>query len=264
MIRYACGSNEHPDPTLFVQVFRLLCTYSLVKPSKGSNVSGTELLQALMQTKKSLNAQQAPKQELFAQLDAAIDRGYLAQPLECSSAMTVEQDHLYTETPTVSGSSHLSLHNYDVVTTSQKVLSYVAGYTARQIKRVTQCSECIERLISTDNCERDEVINVMNRYNGLTYPSEELFKLVQSLEDAFLEVVGTLSIKDNTLHQIVERVSKIENLTIVGCLHHGPEITKKVSTFYLVMRAHFLAKSVNENLNAKKIKSKMNRKNSKL
>lgn len=51
MIRGACVSNDHPDSLLFVQVYRLLSFYSLVKPPKGSNVQGAEIFETLLQSK---------------------------------------------------------------------------------------------------------------------------------------------------------------------------------------------------------------------
>ncbi|XP_046407616.1 uncharacterized protein LOC124172243 [Ischnura elegans] len=48
MMRAACGDNDHPDSVQFVQVFRLMGTYSLVKPPKGCNVSGPDVLEALL------------------------------------------------------------------------------------------------------------------------------------------------------------------------------------------------------------------------
>lgn len=41
-------NRDHPDPLLFSQIFRLLSCYSLLKPPKGSNVEGGELLSSLV------------------------------------------------------------------------------------------------------------------------------------------------------------------------------------------------------------------------
>ncbi|KAK3909961.1 Transposable element P transposase [Frankliniella fusca] len=46
-IRGACGSNQHPDPRLFVNIYRLLMTYSRIKPPRGSNVTGGQVMDAL-------------------------------------------------------------------------------------------------------------------------------------------------------------------------------------------------------------------------
>lgn len=104
----------------------------------------------------------------------------------------------------------------------------------------------------------------MDRFGGLLYPSEELFQLVKTLEAAVLDVVRKLTVKENTLRQIVERVGEMEYLTLVGCPNHEKELTKNIVTFYLIMRANFIAKSVNKNYDAQKIKTKMNRKKAKL
>lgn len=49
-MRQNAGPNNTPDPTTFVQLFRLLSVYSLVSPPKGinSNVHGSDNLRALM------------------------------------------------------------------------------------------------------------------------------------------------------------------------------------------------------------------------
>lgn len=48
MMRSVCRSNDHPDSILYIQMFRLVSIYSLVKPPKGSNVSGGEMLETFM------------------------------------------------------------------------------------------------------------------------------------------------------------------------------------------------------------------------
>lgn len=51
MVRGAGGGSTHPESTQFIQIFRLLSLYSLVKPPKGSNVSGADMLQSLLNVK---------------------------------------------------------------------------------------------------------------------------------------------------------------------------------------------------------------------
>lgn len=38
-MRHACGANDHTDPLTFLQLYRLLSTYSLGKPPKGLSVA---------------------------------------------------------------------------------------------------------------------------------------------------------------------------------------------------------------------------------
>ncbi|KYQ56832.1 hypothetical protein ALC60_04231 [Trachymyrmex zeteki] len=46
-----CGFNEHPDSQLFIQMYKLVSTYSLVKPPKDCNISGGELMDVLLSIK---------------------------------------------------------------------------------------------------------------------------------------------------------------------------------------------------------------------
>lgn len=49
MMRYCC--NDHPDSQLFIQIYKLISTYSLVKSPKGCNVSSTEIMNVLLDIK---------------------------------------------------------------------------------------------------------------------------------------------------------------------------------------------------------------------
>ncbi|XP_029668203.1 uncharacterized protein LOC115238478 [Formica exsecta] len=51
MYRDASGSSGHSDPLLFIQIYRLMSFYSLVKPPKGSNVEGSEMFDTLLDSK---------------------------------------------------------------------------------------------------------------------------------------------------------------------------------------------------------------------
>ena len=48
LVRQSCAANTHPEPRVFAQLFRLMSIYSLVKPLKGSNITGGEMLTTLL------------------------------------------------------------------------------------------------------------------------------------------------------------------------------------------------------------------------
>ena len=73
MGRGACGGNDHPNPQTFLQIFRFLCPYSLIKPLRDSNVDGAQLLQALMQTKESMTAAGQPRRQWLEKIDRILD-----------------------------------------------------------------------------------------------------------------------------------------------------------------------------------------------
>ncbi|KAK0071015.1 hypothetical protein PV325_013671, partial [Microctonus aethiopoides] len=70
---------------------------------------------------------------------------------------------------------------------------------------------------------RDKFIELMND-GGLIYLSENVFLLIRSLEEDVLTVVGTKTIKCNTMHQILDKISLRQSLPKLGCLEHTKEL----------------------------------------
>ncbi|XP_074106783.1 uncharacterized protein LOC141532363 [Cotesia typhae] len=273
IMRSVCRCSDHPDTILFGQVFRLLCSYSLVTPPKGSNVTAGELLQSLMQSEDSLATANALKKNWLNEIDAIVENGissnysssddnnnifshpntsvakkpfeslldedsdddnddtmpsFIRKPFESlldedSEDDIEDDDDLYhdnhypfenlTEVDDSSTENNINDHNqnkinidsnenflqsendwegsnsfrddqhyhhdYDVVSTSDGIVAYIAGYVARKFQRMTSCCECIETLRSANSSERDRVIELMSN-GGLIFPSENLFRLIKN------------------------------------------------------------------------------------
>lgn len=73
-MRDCCGCNGHPDSILFIQMYRLVSTYSLVKPPKGNNATGGEVIDVLINLKDVTNIDE--RWEYWTeQIDTIIDKG---------------------------------------------------------------------------------------------------------------------------------------------------------------------------------------------
>lgn len=262
MMRNACGSNDHPDPKLFGQVFRLCCCYSLVKPPRGSNVSGPELLKTLMQTKESLNKMEAPRKEWLHRIAEAINNESVG---DISDLATNEDIN----------SLALDDHPYDVAKTSEEVVAYMAGYVIRKIinsgKRCVNkkpCQQCIHSLQCHDENEKKanhyRLISLITKFDGLLYPSNKLYLLLSLLEKVVLEVVGKHGMTFDMFNVVMTNIEQIEGLPLVGCYQHQSELTKKIIDLFLVMRGHFLASAYNTKNNENSKQTKMYRKRAKL
>ncbi|XP_043267642.1 uncharacterized protein [Venturia canescens] len=264
MVRGSLGGNDHPDPESFCRLTRLLASYSLIKPPKNSNVSGTELLGVLMQTKDSLADSRKPRTEWLQKLDRMLEEGHAEDP----PTETHKQDHDYELSFSMSTwKDSVHDHTYDVTRTSSEVQAYLAGFVARTMSKRIKCEDCL-RTLKANNSEpaesRDAMIELMDQYGGLLRPTEELFRLTEIMESTVLDVVGKFGVKIDTLHIILDRLSELKGLPMVGCEEHRLEITRRVVDFYLVMRGQFLAKSFNANNNEARTKTKRLRKHAKL
>ena len=74
MMRESCDANDHPDSNLFIQMYRLISTYSLVKPPRSSNFSSTEIFDLLLSIEDIEDAEQR-KEQWEAQWDTILDTG---------------------------------------------------------------------------------------------------------------------------------------------------------------------------------------------
>lgn len=121
----SCGANEHPCPRVFSQLFRLLVSYNLTKPAKGSNVSGVELLQPLIGTKMSMELQEINQTEWITAIDEIVKGDY-------------QEDDEWAV-----GAAAIVDHNYAAKFTDDRIISYVSGFVVRNVFKSIKCKSCL-------------------------------------------------------------------------------------------------------------------------
>lgn len=157
-MRNACGCNDHPDSRLFIQMYKLISTYSLVKPPRGSNIDSGEMLHVLL----NINDVSKPEaQEKIEQFQRNIDDFIENQSISENVFMNIRNEHNY------SGSS-----------SAEVILAYMAGYVARKSLRFTKCLECRIKLQSDQCYSRNAFINILSK-GHLMYPSNDLYLLIE-------------------------------------------------------------------------------------
>lgn len=240
MMRDCCGSNDHPDSTLFIQMYKLISTYSLIKPPKGSNVKGSDILESLL----NLNAieDKNKKRKVWeGVIDTVIDKGNGSHLLGEASKILIE-------------------HNYTLSETSAYALTYIAGYVSRKGSRFAKyfdngkpyiCDDCVISLIlpsENEKPERHKLIEIKSK-GKLKHPSLNLCNLITVLEYATMKTVNDQEINANTLFEITRALEEIGPIPFVGCEEHAHLLTRKILMFYLTMRMFFICKQYNKNHN---------------
>lgn len=144
MIRAHGGNDEHPNALVFIQLYRLLGSYSLIRSCKGSNVTSAETMKTLLEIrdlKLNGNPQDGRKHWYFL-LDRVIDEG-------------------------------VDISEVDLFKDPMEALEYFAGYVARKGMNFTKCELCIETLrTSPEKPENLTYLNCRNFCGGLILPSE--------------------------------------------------------------------------------------------
>lgn len=234
-------------------MYRLISTYSLVKPPKGCNVSTKELMNVLLNIKNITDVKEKEEQWI-GQIDTILDRG--------------KNIELLAYAPSI-----LNDHDSHICTTSDYVLTYIAGYVARKGNRFckninnnkTICEECLKTLVLQSNdeiTERHKLIEIKSK-GYLINPSIVLFNLLSSLEKGIINATKCGEINVNTIFDIMNLINN-EDITIIGCEQHNHEFTKNIIRFYLITRMFFLVKQANKNDNSERERTKEKRKSLKL
>ena len=255
MMRHCCGSNDHPDSALFIQMYKLVSTYSLIKPPKGSNVSSNDVMKVLINIKDIPDINER-RQQWDAQIDTILDKGLNVDTI-CDASLLLEE------------------HDYFNCSTSDYVLAYVAGFVARKGSRFAKvnrnknsfiCDECLKSLhLGPDETVTDTYKLIEMKSKGyLCKPSLNLFNLISLLERATLNVMNTQNVCAETIFLITAALEELTPLPFVGCEEHKMDFTHKILTFYLTTRMFFITKQANKNDNIEKETSREKRKLSKL
>jgi len=172
--------------------------------------------------------------------------------------------------------SILDDHDSHICTTSDYILTYIAGYVARKGNRFSKniinnkkviCEECLKTLVLQPNDvipKRHKLIEIKTK-GYLKNPSVALFNLLSSLEKGTIKATKDGEINVNTLFEIMKLIDEEKNsVTLIGCERHSYEFTKNIIHFYLITRMYFLVKQANKNDNAEREKTKEKRKSLKL
>lgn len=137
-------------------------------------------------------------------------------------------------------------HDYLSETVDMFALRYVAGFIARHARKyANKCETCEKSLTKgpKDKNEEDILITIKSK-KCLTYPSDSLVDLLQSVEETVIKTTLQNEVEENILFVVLE---KLENITVrkIGCKLHDLSLTKAVLKFYLITRMHFLTKRWN-------------------
>jgi hypothetical protein len=220
MVRAFGGCNDHPDPTSFLLIYRLMTIYSLVKPS-GSNVTGEELFESLLKD-----------------CDTSAVMSKLQQWKELRKRIILRSDP--------NAASKDSLPN-SRTEEDEELLQFFGGYVAMKALSFSKCENCSSLLTKPKTNDTTSLIDIRNYYNVLHYPSDELYNLIAVLEDNIQKETKGTDLSPQTFMDITERLTSV-SLPLIGCLEHREDVTGYILQFFLILRMQFMCKTYNDEI----------------
>lgn len=266
IMRAHCGTHDHPNSLLFIQLYRLLSVYALIKPPRGSNINDTNVLDLLICNRKkdkkpkdSENLVELVGRKKFnSSIGKVVLKAIENVPDTSTSPQSAEKAvKNLADTSTSLQSAEKTVENVPDSTSPQfAALQYFCGYLAH--KDFNGCELCKKTLSATTMEEKNyenSIIKLRDRYGVLHmhYPSKNLLHTTNVIEKVILDSVENL--KKNSIFDIGENLLEFnheegdEVLSLLGCscTNHALEFTSKVIQFYVIVRMHFILKIVNKN-----------------
>lgn len=104
IVRQAAGSNEHPDCSTFLKIYKILSVYSIIKPPKYGNCTVTDtnppkILITLDELKEIYGNKESKYVESRRKLKEKLDEIILDEDWEADDIIEMERDEC--ETPVV-------------------------------------------------------------------------------------------------------------------------------------------------------------------
>ncbi|CAH1731422.1 unnamed protein product [Aphis gossypii] len=124
IVRQATGPNDHPATPTFIQVYKILSAYSILKPPKSGNCTILETTTpkiSLNDIKEVFNADQSLRFTKLQKLSSRID--------EIVNSNMWEADDIFD-------------HDYCKSSVKECIIYYICGYVSRKISNHTKCNNC--------------------------------------------------------------------------------------------------------------------------
>jgi hypothetical protein len=257
-VRSSCGSNNNPNVRQFKAAYKRLLMRHNVEGGLGNCIRQDQT--ALL----NVDSVCEPSGENNCDsLDMSIARFY-----DLPTRLPVCDDHDYTDTPPI---SDLSEYKTAVVT-------YIAGFVVRMVKRKISCPQCTAALtadsdVTVNTGIGEEFLNFKNR-GGLVKPSDSVVKVCLATEKCFARMHAARGDQLPLTSRIVPVITSTVLSEIANCcfksldghmfdctpdVNHLFLLIKCISRCYCTVRMHHLAKQKSSSITGVKIRKQLSK-----
>ncbi|KAL5242268.1 hypothetical protein ACI65C_009678 [Semiaphis heraclei] len=192
-IRQSISPNDHPTCPSFLQVYKLLTVYSIIKPPKTGNCQildpSTSMI-TLSDLKELFNSEPSERQIKINRLKQLLDSMVEESDWNFNVDLAF-QDHTYSTKIKVA--------------TKECVLYYICGYVSKQIQKHTKCNVCLSAFKGTDwDAQLPEAALTNLKTKGyLLYPNKHFFKLITAIEEGFVKFAQDPEVFNKTIDYVI-------------------------------------------------------------
>uniref|UniRef100_A0A2S2NYW9 Transposable element P transposase n=1 Tax=Schizaphis graminum TaxID=13262 RepID=A0A2S2NYW9_SCHGA len=244
MARQATGPNDHPTTPTFIQIYKMLSVYSILKPPKTGNCKILEKNTpkiTLNDIKSIFVNDKVDKEDKLLKLQERLD-------------LIVKEGKWETEDVFES-----DIHNYctpNKAEVTDCVIYYISGFVCRYILKHTNCDVCINALKGKVYSSKSEAAFTNLKSRGkLIHPNEHFHNIISAIENSFSKYCTMPSVFQDTIDNFIENNT---SLLTFPCDEHKNEVLMFIIRYYITTRMRQFASIENKNqkkINLKKKKS---------
>lgn len=233
IIRQAGGPNDHPTLPSFLQLYKLLSVYKLIKPPKFGNCTVQEDVKrpvlSLTDFDMILKKDTSHSSKHVAELKVKLESIITTTDWECEDIIQIE-------------------HDYASATVVSCIIYYVTGFLCRKFRKKYKCDGCQKAFQSVQDNENFSaqalLVNIKSK-GALIHSNQFLFSLIMTIEKYFCKNIesGDQYVYNTTVSEV------IDNYTFTfPCDNHKEEIMASVINYYITMRMRQWAKAQNRDV----------------
>lgn len=240
IIRAVGGQNDHPTMPTFLQLYKMLSVYSLLKPPKFGNCEARASEEKPYITFEDFkNTFTYKDNTAVADLKKKLDSLINEESWECDDVIE---------------------HDYGMAEVVECIIYYVSGFVARHFSKFLTCLVCKGALMASEvnpisNFPVADLVNCKTR-GKLVHPNIHLHKLLSTVEHYLAQNITSPSVFEDTLFDLIEN-----HQFSFPCAEHKEDIVAKMVHYYILLRMRQYCKQKNSTLG---LKTKEKRKQSKL
>lgn len=216
-VRQAGGANDHPATPTFLQPYKMLSVYSVLKPPKTGNciIENNEPSQSLISLDSIKNIYKNPEKKSMLET--------IRQKLD----FAIEQDD-WTIDDVVENSDHDSF----LAPVVDCVIYYITGYLCKQVLRYSKCAVCRSAIIQS-NVSFEPVARLTNMKSRgfLLHPNKYFFNFICKIEDLFCKYCMMADVCELILADLLEN-----NTLYFPCFEHSEQVISFSIRYYTRMR----------------------------
>ncbi|KAH6948621.1 hypothetical protein HPB50_025400 [Hyalomma asiaticum] len=210
-VRQAAGENDHPDMPTFLQLYRMLAVYNVLKPPKFGNCEAREEAPAIdFAAFKAAFKNKKPDESSLDMLKAKLDWLIETEAWDCDDIVTTD------------------CSSVEVV---DAILYYVTGFVSRRMTKLLPCVKCRQSLSVATPSRQEAELTLCKTRGGLTHPNSHLYEMLRCAENFFSKNMDDCDVFWGTIEHVVDSF----RLTF-PCDEHKNEAIAKILRYYVAMR----------------------------